>query len=35
MRLEVYQGNDPAVRAYEKAGFAPLYMHMRLQLPDE
>lgn len=34
MRLEVYHDNRPAARAYEKAGFAPLYIQMRL-LGDE
>ena len=34
LRLEVYHGNDSALRAYEKAGFTPLYIQMRSQLPD-
>jgi ribosomal protein S18 acetylase RimI-like enzyme len=32
MRLEVYRGNDAAVRAYEKAGFDTLLLEMRLGL---
>ncbi len=35
MRLEVYHGNQPAVRAYEKAGFEPLYIQMRLHAADD
>ncbi len=30
MRLEVYQGNTAAIRAYEKAGFQQLLVEMRL-----
>ncbi|RYY95262.1 MAG: GNAT family N-acetyltransferase [Chitinophagaceae bacterium] len=29
LRLEVYAGNAPAIRAYEKAGFTPLLVEMR------
>ncbi len=32
LRLEVYPGNTPAVKAYEKAGFAPHILQMRMQL---
>jgi ribosomal protein S18 acetylase RimI-like enzyme len=35
LRLEVYHDNDPAVRAYEKAGFRQLMIEMRLNLEDE
>jgi ribosomal protein S18 acetylase RimI-like enzyme len=35
LRLEVYRDNDTAVRAYEKAGFRPLILEMRLGLGDE
>ena len=35
LRLEVYRDNGAAVRAYERAGFAPLYMQMRMHLNDE
>lgn len=35
MRLEVYHDNSTAVRAYEKAGFASLYVQMRLHLDDD
>lgn len=34
LRLEVYVQNDAAVRAYEKAGFTPHVIEMRLALPD-
>jgi GNAT superfamily N-acetyltransferase len=30
LRLEVYAHNQPAVRAYEKAGFVPHMLEMRL-----
>lgn len=33
MRLEVYQSNRSAVRAYEKAGFMPSLLEMRMELP--
>jgi GNAT superfamily N-acetyltransferase len=35
LRLEVYPDNRAAVRAYERAGFDPLYLHMRMHLNDE
>jgi GNAT superfamily N-acetyltransferase len=31
LRLEVYPGNAPAMRAYEKLGFAPYLLTMRLR----
>ncbi|ASW75851.1 acetyltransferase [Chryseobacterium piperi] len=31
IRLDVYEQNEPAVRAYEKAGFEPLLLTMRLK----
>ena len=34
VRLTVYPGNEPAVRAYEKAGFSPYLMEMRYGLDD-
>ncbi|PST83619.1 GNAT family N-acetyltransferase [Pedobacter yulinensis] len=30
VRLDVYAGNEPAIRAYEKAGFSPHLLTMRL-----
>jgi GNAT superfamily N-acetyltransferase len=33
LRLEVYPANAPAVRAYEKLGFAPHLLTMRLRTP--
>jgi len=35
LRLEVYHDNDPAVKAYERAGFRPLMIEMRLNLSEE
>ncbi len=35
MRLEVYCDNRPALRAYEKSGFQPLYVQMRASANDE
>jgi ribosomal protein S18 acetylase RimI-like enzyme len=32
IRLEVYAGNEPAQKAYEKAGFQPLLTEMRMGL---
>ena len=32
MRLDVYHGNEPAVRAYEKAGFRRHLIDMRLEI---
>lgn len=32
IRLEVYDQNEPAVKAYEKAGFEPLMLTMRLKV---
>ena len=32
LRLDVYPGNEAAVRAYVKAGFAPQMLNMRLEL---
>ena len=34
IRLTVYSGNDPAIRAYEKRGFAPYITEMRLNLDE-
>lgn len=34
LRLEVYAENAPAIRAYEKYGFAPLLLQMRMEIPD-
>ena len=34
IRLTVYSTNDPAIRAYEKAGFAPYITEMRLNLDE-
>lgn len=34
IRLEVYNDNDPAVRAYEKAGFGKHLVEMRMKLED-
>jgi GNAT superfamily N-acetyltransferase len=33
MRLEVYSGNIAAIRAYEKLGFQPYMLQMRLTIP--
>ena len=35
LRLEVYRDNGTAIRAYEKAGFRPLILEMRLGLGGE
>ena len=32
LRLEVYIGNTPAIKAYEKAGFHPLLLEMRMNI---
>ncbi|MGZ3778238.1 MAG: GNAT family N-acetyltransferase [Mucilaginibacter sp.] len=32
-RLEVYHNNPAAIRAYEKVGFMPLLLEMRMELP--
>lgn len=32
VRLQVYSGNDSAIRAYEKTGFTPLLLEMRRTL---
>lgn len=32
MRLEVYSGNTPAIKAYEKLGFQPYMLQMRLAI---
>ncbi|MEQ8712637.1 MAG: GNAT family N-acetyltransferase, partial [Cyclobacteriaceae bacterium] len=32
IRLDVYSDNDPAIRAYEKAGFSKLLTEMRVDL---
>ena len=32
LRLEVYHGNNPAIKAYEKAGFTPNLLEMRIAL---
>lgn len=34
IRLTVYPGNEPAIRAYEKAGFSPYLMEMRYNLDE-
>jgi len=34
LRLEVYVGNAPAIKAYEKAGFSKLLVEMRLGLGE-
>lgn len=34
VRLTVYPGNTPAIRAYEKAGFSPYLVEMRLNLDE-
>ena len=34
IRLDVYQVNDPAIRAYEKAGFTKHLINMRMNLKD-
>ncbi|GAA5442328.1 hypothetical protein Misp06_00502 [Microbulbifer sp. NBRC 101763] len=33
--LDVYSENDPAIRAYEKVGFKPSLLEMRLSLDEE
>ncbi|NER12797.1 GNAT family N-acetyltransferase [Leptobacterium flavescens] len=35
VRLDVYNDNDPALRAYEKSGFKRHLINMRLSLKDE
>jgi GNAT superfamily N-acetyltransferase len=35
LRLEVYHNNPGAIRAYEKTGFAPLLLEMRMELPPK
>lgn len=35
LRLEVYHENTAAIRAYEKAGFQPLMLQMRMQSVDK
>lgn len=32
LRLEVFPGNGPAIRAYEKAGFSPHLLEMRMSI---
>ena len=32
LRLDVYTTNDAAIRAYEKAGFAPYLINMRMEI---
>lgn len=32
LRLEVYHANQPAIKAYEKAGFAPNLVEMRMEV---
>jgi GNAT superfamily N-acetyltransferase len=35
MRLDVYYGNQPAIKAYEKAGFTKHMVEMRMGLNDD
>ncbi|MGR3811083.1 N-acetyltransferase family protein [Jiulongibacter sp. NS-SX5] len=35
IRLEVYSQNEPAIRAYQKAGFSNHLIQMRINLDDE
>lgn len=35
VHLTVYPGNEPAIRAYEKAGFTPYLSEMRLNLDEQ
>jgi len=35
LRLEVYYNNPGAIRAYEKVGFMPLLLEMRMELPKK
>lgn len=35
LRLDVYHGNEAAIKAYEKAGFSKLLVNMRLGLDDK
>lgn len=35
VHLTVYPGNEPAIRAYEKAGFTPYILEMRLNLDEQ
>ncbi|MGG9962845.1 GNAT family N-acetyltransferase [Ferruginibacter sp. SUN106] len=32
LRLEVYQNNEPAIKAYEKTGFTKLLVEMRMEI---
>jgi GNAT superfamily N-acetyltransferase len=34
-RLEVYDENSPAIKAYEKLGFTKLLIEMRMELPND
>lgn len=34
-RLEVYHNNASAIKAYEKVGFMPLLLEMRMELPSK
>jgi ribosomal protein S18 acetylase RimI-like enzyme len=35
VRLEVYSVNQSAIKAYEKAGFTPNLLEMRLEIVEE
>jgi RimJ/RimL family protein N-acetyltransferase len=35
VHLTVYPDNAPAIRAYEKVGFAPYILEMRLNLDEQ
>jgi ribosomal protein S18 acetylase RimI-like enzyme len=34
LRLEVYQNNEPAIKAYEKTGFSKLLIEMRMEIKN-
>ena len=35
IRLEVFVGNESAIKAYQKAGFEPLLLEMRMETKDK